>query len=145
MNASFPLIIGGLIPAFLWGITAVFQKLSAGEMLGPGRYLTLFGVTVALVGAFYSYISNETFHFSKGAAYAMAAGLAFSIGAGLLSFALYRYNIPISRVTPILSANVLVPVVVGLLFLDEGATMNVTQLVVGTLFIVGGVTIVASA
>lgn len=145
MNASFPLIIGGLIPAFLWRITAVFQKLSAGEMLGPGRYLTLFGVTVALVGAVYSYISNETLHFSKGAAYAMAAGLAFSLGAGLLSFALYRYNLPISRVTPVLSANVLVPVVADLLFLGEGANINVTQLIMGALYIIGGVFVVVSA
>jgi uncharacterized membrane protein len=145
MKSNFPLIIGGALPAFLWGITAVFQKLSAGAMLGPGRYLTLFGLMIALSGVFYSYISNETGFNFRGAIFAIVAGLTFALGTGLLSFALWRYGIPISRVSPILSANVLVPVAVGLVFLGENAGVNVAQLMVGTLFIVGGVIVVTNA
>lgn len=54
-----PLIIGGLLPVVLWGITAVFQKLSAAASLGPGRYLMLFGAIIAASGALDVYISNE--------------------------------------------------------------------------------------
>jgi uncharacterized membrane protein len=145
MKSNLPLIVGGVLPAFLWGITAVFQKLSADAALGPGRYLTLFGLIIALSGVFYSYISSETGFNSRGAIYAMVAGLTFALGTGLLSFALWRYGIPISRVSPILSANVLVPVAVGLVILGESAGVNVAQLMVGTLFIVGGVIVVTSA
>lgn len=138
-------MIGGLLPAVLWGITAVFQKLSATASLGPGRYLMLFGAVIAGSGALYAYVSNETALNPKGATYALAAGLAFSLGTGLLSFALWRFDLPISRVSPILSANVLIPVVVGLVLLGEGTAMNTVQLLLGTALIVAGVIFVTRA
>jgi uncharacterized membrane protein len=142
LKSYFPLIIGGLLPAVFWGITAVFQKLSAAASLGPGRYLMLFGAIIAASGALYAYISNEAALNSKGAMYAVAAGLAFSLGTGLLSFALWRFDLPISRVSPILSANVLIPVAVGVVLLGEGSAMNPWLLLLGTALIVAGVILV---
>lgn len=145
MNSYTPIILGGLLPALFWGITAVLQKLSATALLGPGRYLTLFGIVIALCGCAYAYFTEEATANFKGAAFALAAGLTFSLGTGLLSFALWRYGVPISRVTPILSANVLIPVFVGLAFLGENAGLSVWQLVSGTALIVVGAVMVTSA
>ena len=145
MKSYFPLIVGGLLPAALWGITAVFQKLSATASLGPGRYLMLFGVAIAVSGALYTYVSHETAMSFKGAAYAVVAGLAFSLGTGLLSFALWRFDLPISLISPILSGNVLIPIAIGLLFFGEGSTMNIVQLLLGSTLIVAGVVLVTQA
>jgi hypothetical protein len=39
MNSAWPLLIGGYFPAFLWGLTAIFQKQSAQAATGPALYL----------------------------------------------------------------------------------------------------------
>jgi len=80
-----------------------------------------------------------------GAGYAVLAGLTFAIGAGLISFALWRYGAPISKLAPILSCNVLVTVAIGALFLGEAAKLNMTQLGLGTLLILGGAILVSDA
>ena len=114
-------------------------------MLGPGRYLMIFGAAIAASGALYAWISNEMPFNTKGASYALAAGLAFSLGTGLLSFALWRFDLPISRVSPILSANVLIPVGIGLVLLGEASATNTLGLLFGTCLIIAGVILVTRA
>ncbi len=138
-------IIGGFIPAVLWGFAAVFQKLSALNSIGPGRYLTVLGVVITVGGIVYTQLTNEIGWSSKGLIFSVSAGLAFTVGAGLLSFVLWRYEFPISRLAPILSANVLVPVLVGVMFLGEGTNFNVPQLMVGTFIVIVGVIVVTTA
>lgn len=139
------MLIGGFVPAFLWGLTAVFQKMSALNSFGPGRYLTVFGIVIAVGGIIYATLTNEIGWNSKGLFFCVAAGLSFTLGTGLLSFVLWRYEFPISRLAPILSANVLVPVLVGVLFLGEGSNLNVPQLMVGTFLVIVGVVVVTAA
>lgn len=145
LKTYIPIILGGVLPAFLWGITAVFQKLSATASLGPGRYLTAFGAIIALSGFAYVQLTNEAAWTAKGTTFAVAAGVSFSMGTGLLSFALWRYGLPISRVSPILSANVLVPVLIGVLLLGEGHDVDIARLIVGTALTLAGVALVTSA
>jgi transporter family protein len=145
LGSYLPLIVGGVAPATLWGVTAVLQKLSADAALGPGRFLAVFGLVIAASGAVYAYASNETGASPRGAGYAFAAGLAYSLGTGLLSFALGRLHVPLSRVSPILSANVLIPVAIGLVFLGERAAVSPTRLVLGAAVIVAGAILVTSA
>lgn len=63
----------------------------------------------------------------------------------MLSFALWQYGMSISRVTPILAANVLVPVAIGLLFLGDGGQSNPAQLVGGTVLMIAGLGLVTTA
>ncbi|MGP1396739.1 MAG: hypothetical protein ACTS3R_14625 [Inquilinaceae bacterium] len=145
MEKYFPLVIGGVLPAFFWGITAVLQKLSATGGLGPGRYLTLFGAVIAVAGLVYAQATREPGWAGAGSTFAIAAGITFALGTGMLSFALWRYGVPISRVTPILGANVLVPVAIGLLFLGEGGQADPARLVGGTVLVIAGVGLVTTA
>ncbi|MBL1240900.1 MAG: hypothetical protein COB13_003550 [OCS116 cluster bacterium] len=108
------------MPAILWGVTAIFQKLSATASLGPGRYLTLLGLVVFIGGLLYSYFTNEVGFNLKGSLYALYAGACFALATGLMSYALWHYGVPISRITPILSANVLIPVAAGIWLFGEG-------------------------
>lgn len=50
MNSLWPIVIGGILPALFWGITAIFQKQSATAATGSAIYLIAFGAACALAG-----------------------------------------------------------------------------------------------
>jgi uncharacterized membrane protein len=139
------ILIGGVAPAFLWGITAIFQKQSAVHGAHPGLYLVLFGLMTALVGFAGLLLAREFVWVKLGSMHAALAGLTFALGSGLISFALWRYGAPISKLAPILSCAVLVTVAASAIFLDEAARLNFPQLLIGTLLIVGGAILVTNA
>lgn len=145
MKSYIPIFIGGVLPALLWGVTAILQKSSATAALGPGRYLTLLGLVVFIGGLLYSYFTNEVAFNLKGSLYAVSAGVCFALATGLMSYSLWHYGVSISRITPILSANVLIPVAAGIWLFGEGAGVNVWQLLVGVFMVIADVIVVTSA
>jgi len=145
MSNAMVVVIGGALPAFFWGVTAIFQKQSAAGGLPPAAYLTLFGVVIAVAGLVGTLVSRSFAWTGAGATYALLAGVTFSLGTGLISFALWRYGAPISKLAPILSCSVLVPVAIGALFLGEAASLNLARLGLGTVLVIGGAILVASA
>jgi len=145
MSNAMVIVIGGALPAFLWGVTAVFQKQSAAGALPPAQYLIVFGAVIALAGVIAALVTRNAAWPAAGTAYAVLAGLTFSLGTGLISFALWRYGVPISKLAPILSCNVLVTVAIGALFLGEAASLNLARLGIGTVLVVGGAILVATA
>ncbi len=145
MSNAMVIVIGGALPAFLWGITAVFQKQSAGAGLPPAEYMTVFGAAITVAGLAGALVTRNFAWPGAGTAYAVLAGITFSLGTGLISLALWRYGAPISRLAPILSCNVLVTVAIGALFLGEAASLNLARLGIGTVLVVGGAILVATA
>ena len=146
MSNAMIILIGGALPAFFWGVTAIFQKQSAVSGFRPLQYLAVFGVVIALAGLAGVLLTRDATAWSRpGAGYAVLAGLTFALGSGLISFALWRYGAPISKLAPILACNVLVTVAIGALFLGEAAKLNMTQLGLGTLLILGGAILVSNA
>ena len=145
MKSYIPILIGGAAPAILWGVTVIFQKLSATASLGPGRYLTILGLVTFIGGLIYSHFTHEIGFNFKGSLFALYAGGSFALATGLMSYALWHYGVPISRITPILSANVLIPVAAGIWLFGEGAGVNVWQLLVGVFMVIVGVVVVTSA
>ena len=139
------IIVGAVLPAFLWGVTAVFQKLSATAELGPGRYLMIFGAVIFFGGLSYSRIVGETSFTIQGATFAGLAGLSFALGTGLLSYALWRLNMPISKASPILATNVLVTVFIGAFLLGEISSLNGPRLLTGTILVLLGAIVVTSS
>jgi uncharacterized membrane protein len=139
------ILIGGVVPACLWGVSAIFQKQSAAHGMHPGLYLALFGVITAGVGVAGALASREFEWVKLGSMHAALAGVTYALGAGLISFALWRYGAPISKLAPILSCGVLVTVALGALVLGEAAKFNFIQLTIGTLLIVGGAILVTNA
>ena len=80
-----------------------------------------------------------------GLRYAMASGLAYAIATGLISFALLRFGVPVSKLAPVLGCNVLVTVLIGVFLLGEGATLNIWKAVGGTGVVLLGLALVTSA
>jgi uncharacterized membrane protein len=139
------LIIGGLLPAVLYGVTGVFQKLSARAEGGPAMYLICLGAGTVLVGVVLQFLLPEQSLSLRSISFALAAGLSFSLGASLISVALLKYQAAISQLSPLYNMNVLVTVVVGLALFAEYQDANILRLIGGTVLIIAGGLLVASS
>jgi uncharacterized membrane protein len=139
------LLIGGVLPAILYGVTGVFQKLSARAEGGPAMYLICLGAGTVLVGVVLQFLLPEQSLSFRPISFALAAGLSFSLGAGLISLALLNYQAAISQLSPLYNMNVLVTVVVGLALFAEYQNIDILRLVGGTVLIIAGGLLVASS
>jgi uncharacterized membrane protein len=139
-------LIGGILPACLWGLTAILQKLSAQHGAGPAHYLAAFGIVIASSGLGAALWQQRAEPFpTAGIGYAALAGLCFALGTGLISFTLWRYGAPISKLAPILSCNVLVTVAIAVLVMKEGGSLDLPRLLGGTVLILVGAAFVTGA
>ena len=145
MNSLWPIVLGGILPAIFWGITAIFQKQSAVAATGFAVYLTAFGAACALLGLIAALIWRPAPWTAEGLGLAAGAGACFALGTGLISFALFAYGVPVSKLAPIWSCNVLVTLAIGALFLGEASELNMVKLAAGTFLILSGALLVSSA
>ncbi|MBB4572752.1 EamA family transporter [Rhizobium lentis] len=145
MNSLWPIVIGGILPAIFWGIAAIFQKQSAMSATGSAVYLIVFGAACALAGLVAALIWRPAPWSIEGLGFAATAGACFALGTGLISFALFAYGVPVSKLAPIWSCNVLVTLAIGALYLGEASEINTLKLAAGTLLILSGALLVNSA
>jgi uncharacterized membrane protein len=139
------IVIGGILPALLYGVTGILQKMSAEADGGAGTYLVFLGIGTVIVGMILHRILPEPSVSLRPAAFALIAGATFSLGAGLISVALIRHQASISQLTPLYNMNVLVTVVLGLLLFAEYRDLQVVRLLGGTVLLVTGALLVAGA
>jgi uncharacterized membrane protein len=145
MNAAWPILVGGVFPAILWGVTAIFQKQTAVASTGSAVYLIAFGTTCAVTGLIAAILWRPAPWTPEGLALAAIAGGCFAVATGLISFALFAYGVPVSKLAPIWSCNVLVTLAIGALFLGEAAEVDIVRLAAGTILIIAGALLVSNA
>lgn len=144
-NATLALLIGGLLPAVLFGLSGAVQKLSAGAGVGTGPYLIVVGGVVVLVGLVVTAVERDTTLTPAGGGYAALFGLLWAAGIACIAVALGRYGGRISQLVPLYNTNTLVAVVVGLVALGEWQTVQPGRLLLATGLIIGGGVLAASS
>lgn len=139
------IIIGGLIPALLFGISGFVQKISANQNVTLGAHLVTIGLGVVAIGIVVSIFgSGEVFTIKKMIP-SFIIGAAWGIGMFLVTIALIKYNAPLSTVTPLYNMNTLVTVIVALIFFSEWKDAHLVKLISGTfLIILGGILVSTS-
>jgi hypothetical protein len=145
MKTFWPLLIGGYLPAFLWWVTAIFQKQSAQAATGPALYLVAFGAASAFIGMAGAWLWRPSPWTGQGIALATVAGLCFGTATALINYVLSAFATPVSKLAPIWSCNVLVTLSIGAIFLGEAAEVDMLRLVTGGLLIVGGAVLVGAS
>ena len=139
------LLIGGIIPALCYGAAGIFQKVSTSSGIGIGIYLVLVGIAVTAVGGgFYLVAPDRTFT-AKGAIGAAMMGFFWALGAGLVAFALLRYQAPLGKLVPLYNMNTLIAVLLALWIFSEWRDVNLSKLIAGSVLIVLGGVLVARA
>jgi uncharacterized membrane protein len=142
MNA---IIMGGILPALLFGLAGVFAKPSTQAGIGTGLYLVCVGLAAALVGlVLHLSLPDKTISIRSGG-FAVLVGLTWGFAAGLVAFTLTKYSTPISKLVPLYNMNTLVAVGIGLVAFAEWKDVHVPRLIVGSVLVVLGGTLVANA
>lgn len=139
------LIVGGLLPAIFYGLSAVFAKASNSAGIGLGYYILTMGAAAVMTGfVCLVTVSDRTFSLAAGRD-AFLAGATWAIGSVLVAIALARFKAPIAQLVPLYNMNTLVGVLLGLWIFAEWQGLNVPYLLIGSVLIIIGGTLVAWA
>lgn len=139
------LLIGGFLPAVIYGGSALFQKLSTSIGISISTYLIAVGVGVIAAGfGFYFFDNSVSFSF-KASSYAGIFGLTWGIASGLVAYSLLHFDVPISQLVPLYNMNTLVAVLLALVIFSEWKDLHTIKLLSGSILIVIGAIFVANA
>ena len=139
------LLIGGFLPALIYGGSALFQKLSTNLGISISAYLIAVGLGVGIAGiGFYFFEHSASFTF-KASGYAGIFGLTWGVASGLVAYSLLHLNAPIAQLVPLYNMNTLVAVILALIIFSEWQELQVAKLLLGTVLIVAGAIFVANA
>jgi len=143
-QAQLGLLIGGFIPAVLFGIAGFFQKVSTNQGITLGVHLISIGVGVVVVGITLCIFQSEQSFTIKKAIPSLVVGMSWGLGMTLVALAIIKYAVPLSVITPLYNMNTLVTVAAALIIFSEWKDVNMAKLVLGSLLIVGGGILVSS-
>jgi len=132
------IIVGGIIPAFVFGGFGVMQKQCMRAGLRIGAFFIVLGVTVAGCGLGVQALVPGGIPTLKAAFFAVGYALLWSLGIGLILLAVSRFRASISQLVPLYNSATLVTVIVSLWLLAEWKEVGVVPLLFGAAAIVGG-------
>ena len=144
-NQMIGILIGGVLPAVFLGLFSFFQKLGTKEGVTPGAFLVVAGLTITLVGVVVSVIARSGGFGVKGSIYTVFSGIFWALSLAGISYALSRYNVPMSKLNPIFNANTLTTVVLSLFLLGEWSEVNLLKVFAGAILVVAGAVVVSQA
>jgi uncharacterized membrane protein len=145
MDRLWIILIGGLLPAFLFGISAIFQKGAMLNGVGPGTYMVYQGIVSLAIGLLVRQILGETGWTPPGVPSAIAGSVLFALASGAISFAIWRLGAPISLIAPITVISTLVTVILGFIVFREHEGVAALKLLGGALLVVAGAALVATS
>lgn len=143
--ATIGIVVGGLLPAVIYGITGVFAKASTKAGIGIGPYLIIIGFSIAAVGlGFFLHDGNKTLS-TESALHAIGMGATWGLATGFIAIGLTTYAVPLSKLVPLYNMNTLVAVLLALIIFAEWQQVKIVPLLVGAVLIMIGGILVARA
>lgn len=140
------IIVGGILPAIFIGVALTLLKQAGILGLSAGNTMMVISIGVFIAGTTASFLFKESFSFPpKAAGVALAVGLCWASGTLLMSFAVNRFNLPMSISASLAAANALVTVTLSILFFKEAGNLHLLKLIIGALLIVSGTVMVTFA
>lgn len=139
------ILIGGLLPAFAFGLGAIFQKAAVLQGVGVGTYIFYVGLVSVFGGLVMRVVFGEAGWAFSGLPLALAGGLGVAVGTGGIAYAVHRLGAPISLIAPITVISTLVTVVFGFIVFKEYESVEVLKLLGGALLVVAGAALVATS
>jgi uncharacterized membrane protein len=139
------LLVGGLLPALLFGAAGLLQKVYGRTEAGNGPYLLLIGVGVLLCGGIYAAFSTDRTLTPVASLAAVMIGAFWALGMLCVLLGLLRYGAPLAQLAPLYNMNTLVVTLLALVIFAENRDVNVVRLLSGTMLIVVGGVLVARA
>lgn len=144
-HSTLAMLVGGLLPAVLFGVSGVMQKACARTGIGTGPYLAITGLAVLTIGGFLTLVDQDMTISRKSAAYTVLFGVLWAAGVGCIAIALQRFGGQISQLVPIYNMNTLVAVFIGLIVLAEWREVHWGRLLLGSFLIISGGVLAATS
>lgn len=145
MERIWIILIGGLLPAFAFGLAAIFQKAAVLHGVGVGTYIFYLGIVSIIGGLLMRLVFGETGWAVSGMPFALLGGLGMAMGTAGIAYAILRLGAPISLIAPITVISTLVTVVVGFIVFKEYEGVAALRLMGGALLVVAGAALVATS
>ncbi|NJR69455.1 MAG: hypothetical protein HC771_12935 [Synechococcales cyanobacterium CRU_2_2] len=139
------LLIGGLLPALLYGVAGVFSKTSGNAGMSVGGHLVCIGLAVSATGLLCNLLLPEAMPSARAIASSSLMGFCWAAGTGCLMFALLRYQAPLAKLVPLYNMNTLVTVALALVIFAEWKQTNPLLLLLGSILIMLGGVLVSVA
>ena len=139
------LIIGGLLPALLFGVGNVLIKSSLSARISIGFLLLFTTAGYLLTSLIALAIFSDHAVTLKSGGIALISGFILSIGTLCITIAINHYATPMSQLVPLYNMNTLISVLLALWLFAEWQHVRVPQLLIGSVLIVIGGTLVAKA
>ncbi len=145
MNNFIGILVGGLLPALVFGLGAILQKHSNNLGIEQGVYLVCFAVGIVLT-ALLAYLLSPSFSgSSKAMMFSVGHGALFGLGFIGLALGFNHFGQPVARLIPLANMSTLVTVLLGLIVFREHLEMNVPILITGSILVIAGGILVSLA
>ncbi len=103
------------------------------------------GVIIALVGVVITLVTRSGGFSVRGSVFTVLSGVFWALSLAGISYALFRYNLSMSKLNPVFNANTLTTVFLSLFLLGEWSEVNLLKVVVGAVLVVAGAVVVLQA
>lgn len=145
MERFWIVVIGGLVPAFGFGLAAIFQKGASLQGVQVGTYIFYVGLVLAISGLLMRQVFGESGWAVSGLGLAGMGGLGMALGTGGLSYAIVKLDAPVSLIAPITVISTLITVITGFIVFKEYQGVAAIRLLLGAVLVVAGAALVASS
>lgn len=113
-SSNWGLILGGFIPALLFGLAGIFQKASNQAGISLPLYVMFSGMGAFVIGLIIFFTRPETTISVKSGLFSVSIGICWALGLTLVAVAITGYQAPLAKLVPLYNMNTLVTVLLGL-------------------------------
>jgi uncharacterized membrane protein len=146
MNSNYiGMIVGGVVPAVIFGLGGIFVKASNQEGMSINYFILFSGIGALSVSVLAFMLFGEKSINVKSCIYAFLVGATWALGVLLITMALIKYNTPMSIISPLNCTACFVTVLLALIIFSEWKNLLVIRLVIGTILIVAGAMLVSTS
>jgi len=134
------ILIGGIIPALFYGVSAITMKAGSEYKISTSSYLMIIGIAIFITGIVLKPFitisdSKETL---SGIGFSIISGLLWALGTALVNYSIAKFDTPIALLAPLYNMNTLVAVLGGMILFAEWKTLNSIPVFIGTVLVVCG-------
>ena len=139
-NNILGIMIGGIAPALLYGVSTITMKAGAEHKISTSTYLMVIGIAIFFVGLLSKQIldfpeARETF---TGLGFAIVSGILWALGTTLVNYSIVKFGTPIAILTPLYNMNTLVAVLGGMVLFAEWKSVQSLPIFIGSMLVVCG-------
>ncbi|MDJ0742864.1 MAG: GRP family sugar transporter [Xenococcaceae cyanobacterium MO_167.B27] len=134
------ILIGGIIPALFYGVSAITMKAGSEYKISTSSYLMIIGIAIFITGIVLKpfITTSDSQETLSGIGFSIVSGLLWALGTALVNYSIAKFDTPIALLAPVYNMNTLVAVLGGMILFAEWKTINSIPVFIGTVLVVCG-------